>query len=58
MRFNAACSEWLAIIPMIVKAITSEQAMVFVLVCVGVSPAELTISRFIDLRDDADQVRV
>ena len=45
MRLRAVCSEWVAIIPMMVKEITSAVTMSFGGGCVGVSPFdEHTIS--------------
>jgi hypothetical protein len=56
MQLRAVCSEWVAIIPMMVKAITSAVTMSFVGGCFGVSPFdEHTISRINGLTDDRHQ---
>ena len=56
MRLRAVCSEWVAIIPMMVKEITSAVTMSFAGGCIGVSPFdEHTISRMNDWGDDRHQ---
>ena len=54
--FRAVCSEWVAIMPMMVNAMTSAQAMGFCGVCFGVSPFDAhTLSRFTGALDDSEQ---
>ena len=56
MWLRAVCSEWVAIIPMMVKEITSAVTMSFVGGCIGVSPFdEHTISRINGLSYDQHQ---
>ena len=56
MRLRAVCSECVAIIPMMVKEITSAVTMSFVGGCFGVSPFDVhTISRINEALDDLDQ---